>query len=394
MDIQHDHLEKFVFIAEAALKSASKVSHTSHDFGVIRAGTLTQSIIQMNLSDGTIVPTDDDTRRGSSGSVGVLTPQVIQTRFRVVSTADGPIDSAANLSSSTTSYAPAGDGSAKGHNFTMCDRPDEVEFTLQHGGKYHLIVEAAVWPNMESWVPIPGCPFLVTATQDQVDISKSKIENLSTTLVLGQRLSLPIKLMNTGGQPVADVDLETCSQHVEWRVSVTPPTAAIVSIGCSSAKDTETGGDLRGVVVVDVQPKVVMDHVVVAVEGSFSSPRAASQPGSVVEKGCSSNNYNNKETVWQHISGSPFTLRGQFLVFDLTEPCVVPVVCFRTHGKYTCVPKCIAVSAANTNDWQRFPVNTAQQQQVHRWVRLDFESVHGAGGGAYVLVSGVKFWDN
>ncbi|KAH3722764.1 hypothetical protein Pelo_18530 [Pelomyxa schiedti] len=36
MDIQHDHLEKFVFIAEAALKSASKVSHTSHDFGVIR----------------------------------------------------------------------------------------------------------------------------------------------------------------------------------------------------------------------------------------------------------------------------------------------------------------------------------------------------------------------
>ncbi|KAH3760994.1 hypothetical protein Pelo_7155 [Pelomyxa schiedti] len=130
------------------------------------AGTLTHNqSIQMNLSDGTIVPTDDDTRRGSSSSVGVLTPQVIQTRFRVVSTADGPIDSTANLSSSTTSYAPACDVSANGHNFTMCDRPDEVEFTLQHGGKYHLIVEAAVWPNMESWVPLPGCPFLVTATQ-------------------------------------------------------------------------------------------------------------------------------------------------------------------------------------------------------------------------------------
>ncbi|KAH3759457.1 hypothetical protein Pelo_8733 [Pelomyxa schiedti] len=381
--------------------------------------------LTVNLSDGTIIPTDDDTRRSSSSCVGVLTSQVIQTRFRVVSSDadDGAIDSTAC------------DGSAKFHNFTRCDRPDEVEFTLQHGGKYHLIVEAAVWPNMESWVPIPGCPFLVTVTQ--VDISKSKIENLqqSPLLLLGQRLSLPIKLMNTGGQPVADVD-------VEWRVSVTPPTAAIVSIGGSS-----------GPVVVEVEPKVVMDNVVLGVEGSFSSPQAASQAGGVVEKDCSSN-HNNKEKVWQHISGSPFALNfrvppppqarkigsvlasstdpglppervidyshdhdtfwlcrqnnttGQFLVFDLTEPCVVPVVCFRTHND-AASPKDVTVSVGDSstgpwttlstftaqkiNDWQRFPVTINASTTPHRWVRLFFDSNHGSTG--YVVVSGVKFWD-
>ncbi|KAH3761436.1 hypothetical protein Pelo_6737 [Pelomyxa schiedti] len=599
MDIQHDHLEKFVFIAEAALKSASKVSHTSHDFGVIRCFDSTSRVIsdlvsqlihlkpccrselnfvvtnnvseainsfgaltfgvsttlskfkvtpcgavdaethqgtpiiagnewkctvectslvdatgtpipsslqvpsltsagltvvgpqddvnqrrcrivdqgwknhgkmppkcEVNLSDGTIIPTDDGTRRSSSSCVGVLTSQVIQTRFRVVSTDadDGAIDS-----------TDCG-GSAKFHNFTRCDRPDEVEFTLQHCGKYHLIVENAVWPNMESWVPIPGCPFLVTVTQV---LLWGEIFRFTGTHSPPQP-----QLMNTGGQPVTDVDVESCSQCLEWRVSVTPPTAAIVSIGCPTASSKTnkllpnsliiaTGGS-SGPVVVDVEPKVVMDNVVLGVEGSFSSPQAAPQAGGAVEKSCSSNN-NNKEKVWQHISGSPFTLNfrgivslllsshthpppkftqkqnkvppqarkigsvlassaergfrpervidyshdhnafwlsqwnnttGQFLVFDLTEPCVVPVVCIRTRTD-PASPKDVTVSvgpsstgpwttlskftAQQIHDWQRFPVTINASTTPHRWVRLFFDSNHGST--EYVVVSGVKFWD-
>ncbi|KAH3731438.1 hypothetical protein Pelo_17730 [Pelomyxa schiedti] len=361
-----------------------------------------------SFSDGS--PVISDNKGGSSQCCRAITPEVMQTRFRV-------------CESASVGQPPS--SSNRELLFTKCDKPDEVEFTVQRGGEHHLFVETAAYPNIDLWVPVSGCPFSLTVIQ--VDISKCRIENVPSTLLLQNKLSLPIQLMNTGGQPIPDVDCESCLQYVEWRAGVTPPTAAIVSIGLTEQGSRST------VVVVNLEAKVVMDNVVLAVEGLFSSSLPA-------------------QKVWQNVSGSPFTLKlappqarkigsvlassthpgyppervidyshdqntywlsqqnnttGQFLVFDLTEPCVVPVVCFRDYGNWNCSPKDVTVSVGDSStgpwttlskftaqiidDWQRFPVTINASTTPHRWVRLFFDSNHGST--VYVVVSGVKFWD-
>ncbi|KAH3732022.1 hypothetical protein Pelo_17148 [Pelomyxa schiedti] len=227
-----------------------------------------------SFSDGTPVISD---YKGGSSQRCAITPEVMQTRFRVCEPA------------SVVGHPPSS-SSNRELTFTKCDKPDEVEFTVQCGGEHHLFIETAASPNRDLWVPVSGCPFSLTVIQ--VNISKCRIENVPSTLFLRNKLSLPIQLMNTGGQPIPDVDSESCLQYVEWRVGVTPPTAAVVSIGRAEQGSASTA------VVVNLEAKVVMDNVVLAVEGLFSS---------------------SAQKVWQNVSGSPFTLKCT---------CVLLVVCF------------------------------------------------------------------
>ncbi|KAH3763048.1 tripartite motif-containing protein 60/61 [Pelomyxa schiedti] len=341
----------------------------------------------VHYSDGTPVSAED----------WLISPPLMRTRFKIT----GPLP-------------PNSDQ----EDFTQCPNPAEIEFKVQSGGEYKLFIQNTVWPNTKDWISMPGSPFLIRVTQ--VDISKCTIWTLPSSLTVGHKISLPIQMMSTAGNIIPAED--ESNQLVEYRAYTSPQTAAIASISPPS-----TTGSSR-VSSVNVEPKMVAD-VFLSVEGSLArsnswqplsgspfrititKPQQARKIGGLIASSSMPGyppervlNYTHDHTMYWASTGN----KGQFLALDLTEPCIVPVVCLRTHdidgaikdftmssGASSSGPWTVMghFTAARSKQWQRFPVDPKTSSELQqRWVRLLFDSTYGPPDVRYVVVSGVKFW--